>query len=212
MFSRQAAASGNTAAIRSSASIRCSCGAHLAAAAAARHRQRDRRVPAPPRLEHRRVEKRLDEHVARRRRMQIAEHVGQRERVLRTERQQQRVFGGRRLQLEVELAAEALAQRQPPRLVDAAAERRVQHELHAARFVEEPLEHQRLLRRQRRRARAAPRRGRRRPVRPPRVGMPVSAHSQSIARSDVRSGSAGSLRRSARRGASTSLDLVRADR
>ena len=59
MFSRQAAASGNTAAIRSSASMRCSCGAHLAAAAAARHRERDRRVPAPARLEHRRVEERL---------------------------------------------------------------------------------------------------------------------------------------------------------
>ena len=77
--------------------------------------------------------------------MQIAEDVRERERVLRPERQQQRILGGRRLQLEVELAAEPLAQRQPPRLVDAAAERRVQHELHAARFVEEPLEHERLL-------------------------------------------------------------------
>ena len=64
--------------------------------------------------------------------MQVAEDVGERERVLRPERQQQRVLGRRRLQLEVELAAEALAQRQAPRLVDAAAEGRVQHELHAA--------------------------------------------------------------------------------
>ena len=72
--------------------------------------------------------------------MQVAEDVGERKRVLRAERQQQRVFGGRRLQLEVELAAEPLAQRQAPRLVDAAAERRVQHELHAARLVEEALE------------------------------------------------------------------------
>ena len=79
--------------------------------------------------------------------MQVAEDVGQRERVLRAERQQQRVLGGGRLQLEVELAAESLAQRERPRAVDAAAERRVQHELHAARLVEEALEHERLLRR-----------------------------------------------------------------
>src|SRR5919109_1338666 len=65
--------------------------------------------------------------------------------MLRSEREQQRVVGGGRLQLEVELTAEALAQREAPRLVDAAAERRVQHELHAARFIEEALEHQRLL-------------------------------------------------------------------
>ena len=129
---------------------------HLRAAAVARHGERDRRVPAPARLEHRRVEERLHQHVARGRRMQIAEDVGERERVLRPERQQQRVFGRRGLQLEVELAAEALAQRQAPRLVDAAAERRVQHELHAARLVEEALEDERVLRRQRRRARARP--------------------------------------------------------
>jgi hypothetical protein len=78
--------------------------------------------------------------------MQVAEHVGERERMLRPERQEQRVLGGGRLELEVELTAEPLAQRQAPRLVDAAAERRVQHELHAARLVEEAFEDQRLLR------------------------------------------------------------------
>src|SRR6185436_11639230 len=67
--------------------------------------------------------------------------------MLRTERQQQRILRRRRLQLEIELPAEALAQRERPRLVDAAAERRVQHELHAARLVEEALEDERLLRR-----------------------------------------------------------------
>ena len=67
--------------------------------------------------------------------------------MLRAEREHQRILGGRRLQLEVELTAEALAQRQAPRLVDAAAERRVQHQLHAAGLVEEPLEHERVLRR-----------------------------------------------------------------
>ena len=122
---------------------------HLLAAAAARHGERDRRVPAPPGLKDRRVEKRLHQHVARRRRMQIAEDVGERKRMLRAERQQQRVFGRRGLQLEVELTAEPLAQREAPRLVDAAAERRVQHELHAAGLVEEPLEDQGVLRRQR---------------------------------------------------------------
>jgi hypothetical protein len=120
---------------------------HAAAATRARHRQRDRGVPPPARLEHRRVEERLHQHVARRLRMQVAEDVGQRERVLRPERQQDGVFGGGRLQLEVELAAELLAQRQAPRLVDAAAERRVQHQLHPTRLVEEALEHERLLRR-----------------------------------------------------------------
>ena len=53
--------------------------------------------------------------VARGRRVQVAEDVGERERVLRAEREQQRVLGRRRLQLEVELPAEALAQREPPR-------------------------------------------------------------------------------------------------
>ena len=67
--------------------------------------------------------------------------------MLRTEREQNRVFGSRRLQFEVELPAESLPQRKTPRLVDPAAERRMQHELHSAGLVKEPLEHQRLLRR-----------------------------------------------------------------
>src|SRR5437660_7044424 len=79
--------------------------------------------------------------------MQVAEDVRQRERVLRPKREQQCVLGRRRLQLEVELAAEALAERQSPRLVHAAAERRVEDELHATRLVEETLEDERLLRR-----------------------------------------------------------------
>ena len=157
--------------------MRCSCGATPPPAAGARHGQRDRRVPAPARLEHRRVEERLHQHVAGRLRMQIAEHVGERERVLRAERQQQRVLGRGRLQLEVELPAEPLAQRQAPRLVDAAAERRVQHQLHAARLVEEPLEHERLLRRDG--AERAPAFGevRHAAARPPRGVRPVSATS-----------------------------------
>src|SRR6185437_14871898 len=52
----------------------------------------------------------------------------------------QRERGRRGLQLEVERAAEALAQRQPPGAVHPAAEGRVDDELHAARLVEEALE------------------------------------------------------------------------
>jgi hypothetical protein len=55
--------------------------------------------------------------------------------------QQHAILGGRRLQLEVEGAAEALAQRHAPGAVDSAAERGVDDELHAARLVEEALGH-----------------------------------------------------------------------
>src|SRR3954465_7438656 len=60
--------------------------------------------------------------------------------MLWAERQQNCVFGGCRLQLEVELTAEPFTECQPPGLVDPAAEWRVQDELHAAGFIEEPLE------------------------------------------------------------------------
>src|SRR3989454_11228943 len=76
--------------------------------------------------------------------MQVAEHLLQRERMRRAERQNDALLRRRRLQLEIEALAELLAQSEAPGAVDAAAERRVQHELHAARFVEEALEHQRL--------------------------------------------------------------------
>ena len=122
---------------------------HAAAAAAARDGQRDGGVPAPARLEHGRVEQRLHEDRAHAVRMEVPEHVGERKRVLRAERQEQRVVGGGRLQLEVELAAEALAEREAPGAIDAAAQRGVQDELHAARLVEEALDDQRPLGRQR---------------------------------------------------------------
>ena len=51
----------------------------------------------------------------------------------------QAVVGGRSLQLEIEAAAEAFAQRQAPRLIDAAAEGRMQDQLHAAALIEEAL-------------------------------------------------------------------------
>src|SRR5437016_11849831 len=71
----------------------------------------------------------------------------EREAVLGAERQDDRVLGGGRLQLEVEAAAEPLAEREAPRAVDPAPEGRVQHQLHPARLVKEALQHQRLLRR-----------------------------------------------------------------
>src|SRR5436190_22293981 len=65
--------------------------------------------------------------------------------MLWAERQQDCVFGGRRLQLEIELAAESFTERESPGLVDSTAERRVQNELHAAGFIEEPLEDEHVL-------------------------------------------------------------------
>ncbi len=73
--------------------------------------------------------------------MQVAGHFGQLEAVCGRQGQHDRVLRRRGLQLEVEGAAEALAQRQAPGAVDAAAEGRVDDELHAAGFVEEALEH-----------------------------------------------------------------------
>ena len=120
---------------------------HLRTAAAARDGQRDRRVPPPPGGEERRVEDRLNQRVAQGCRVHVPEDVGERKRVLRSQREQQRVFGRHGLQLEIELTAETFTKCERPGLVDPAAERRVHDELHAARFVEEPLEHECLLRR-----------------------------------------------------------------
>ena len=79
----------------------------------------------------------------------VARDLVEREAVVRTERQHDRVVARRGLQLEVERAAELLAQRETERAVDPAAVRRVDHELHAAGVVEEPLEHERVERRHR---------------------------------------------------------------
>ncbi len=119
---------------------------NLASSAIPRDGQGDRGVPAPARLKDRRVEKRLHQHVSRGRRMEITEDIGQGKGMLRPQGEQHRIVGGRRLQLEVELPAEAFAERQPPRLVDPASERRVDDELHAARLIEEALDDERLLR------------------------------------------------------------------
>ena len=61
--------------------------------------------------------------------------------MLGPQRQQCGVVAGRRLELEVEVQAELLAQPEAERPVDPGAQRRVDDELHAAGLVEEPLEH-----------------------------------------------------------------------
>ena len=80
--------------------------------------------------------------------MEIVRDVAELEAVRRRQRQHDIVFRCGGLQLEVELAAEPLAQGEAPGAVDAAAERRMDDELHAARFVEEAFEHDAVLRRQ----------------------------------------------------------------
>ena len=121
---------------------------HLPPATEARQGERHARDPAPAGDEHGRVEQRLDQQRPDACRMQVARHLAQLETVRGGEREHDIVLGRRRLQLEVELAAKALAQRQPPGAVDAAAIGRVDDQLHAAGRVEEALEHDRVLRRQ----------------------------------------------------------------
>src|ERR1700757_2830451 len=94
-------------------------------------------VPAEAGFEDRRGKRRLLEQLSDGVGGEELEDVGEGEGVLLGERDVEAVVGGGGLQLEVEAAAEALAQRQAPGLVDPAAEGRVQDELHAAAFVEE---------------------------------------------------------------------------
>jgi hypothetical protein len=70
----------------------------------------------------------------------------QRERVLRSQREQQGILGGRGLELEVELAAEPLPERQAPGPIHSAPKGGVDDKLHAAGFIEEPLGDDGLLR------------------------------------------------------------------
>ena len=109
------------------------------------HHERAVEVPPPAGLEHGGVEDGMLERVFERGAAEVAGHLPQREAVVRAERQHDGVVAGGRLQLEVEGAAELLAQRQPERPVDPAAEGGVHHELHPAGVVEEPLEHDAVL-------------------------------------------------------------------
>ncbi len=112
----------------------------LLAVAEPPHRKRDRRVPAPVRAEQRRVEDRLREHVADGRAREVTRDFVEREAVHRAERDHDRVLERRGLELEIEAAAETLAQREAPGAIHARPEWRVDHEMRVARLVEEPLE------------------------------------------------------------------------
>ena len=114
---------------------------HALAAALPRHGEGARRVPAPARREERDVEARLTHGLLGVVRGDVVVRLLQREAVLRAEGEQDAVVVGGGLQLEVEAHAEALAQREAPRAVDPRPERRVHHQLHPARLVEEALEH-----------------------------------------------------------------------
>src|SRR5581483_10386814 len=109
------------------------------AAAGAQHRERARDVPSPAQPEHRRREERLNERLFGLTAVEEPKHLLQRKAVLRAKRERNAVVVGGSLEFEIERAAEALAHRQPPRAVDADAVGRVDHELHAARLVEETL-------------------------------------------------------------------------
>ena len=76
---------------------------------------------------------------------QVAGHLAQREAVVGPERKHDGVVAGRGLQLEVEIHAEALAERQPEPAVQPCAERRMSHQLHPAAVVEEPFQDEFLL-------------------------------------------------------------------
>src|SRR4051812_40669862 len=65
--------------------------------------------------------------------------------MLRAERKEQGVFGGRSLKLEIELTAETLAEGQAPCPVHPASEGCMDHQLHPTSLVEEPLGHNCLL-------------------------------------------------------------------
>ena len=67
--------------------------------------------------------------------------------MLRSEREQQCFLGGGGLELEIELPAESLSQGEPPGAIHPAPKGRVDHQLHAARLVEETLGHEGVVRR-----------------------------------------------------------------
>src|SRR5262249_58843531 len=110
---------------------------HAATALPAGEGERARRVPAPARGEHGRLERGVGEELLDAARMHHAEDALEGEAVLGTERQQHAVISGGGLELEVEALADPLAQGHAPRSVDPAAARRVDDELLGARLVEE---------------------------------------------------------------------------
>ena len=137
---------------------------HFLAALKTQQRERAAGVPAPAHSEQRRgkhglFEDGLDAIPG----CEEVENVGERKTVLFAERNVEAVVGGGGLQFKIEGAAEALAQRESPGLVDARAEGSVNDQLHAAAFVEEALGDHGVLRWELRRELSAPPRCTRRP-------------------------------------------------
>ena len=112
-------------------------GRHLLAPHVPQQGQRALAIPAPPDLEHRGQQRGRGEGLLDGRGREKLEDRFQREAVLRAEREQHRVVGGRRLELEVEGLAERLAQGQPEAAVEPRAEGGMHDQLHAAGLVEE---------------------------------------------------------------------------
>src|SRR5678815_3072897 len=112
---------------------------NTAAALVARQGQSPRCAPAKARAEQRRLQNGLDQDRLHRVRVQELEDLAEREAVLLTEREQDAVVRRRRLELEIEGAAEPLAQRESPGAGDPSSEGGVQNELHPAGRVEESL-------------------------------------------------------------------------
>src|SRR5579862_2341099 len=115
----------------------------------AQQRQCPVRIPAPSSRKDRRVQCRLLQNRLNRIRLQKMKYIPQRETVLLRQRDVQSVIRRCCLQLKIESAAESLSQRQPPRFVDPATKRRVDHQLHAPAFVEKSFRNYRLLSRNR---------------------------------------------------------------
>ena len=67
----------------------------------------------------------------------------------RPERKNNRVFCSRRLQLKIERPTEAFAQREPPRTIQTAPERRMNYDVRAAVFVKKSFDDDLFLRRHR---------------------------------------------------------------
>src|SRR5439155_26473314 len=97
--------------------------------------------PAPTCDEHRAAEHGLADGVLNVVGTEEGGDVFQWERMLGTQRQQHGIVARRRLELEIEVQAELLAQPEAEGPVDPRAERGVDDELHAAALVEEALEH-----------------------------------------------------------------------
>ena len=103
------------------------------------HGQCARGVPPPARPEHRRIEQGLHQDLAHGVRMEVLPHILHGEAVRAAKGEDDGILGGGGLQFEVEGLAEALAQCQPKGADHAPAEGRVDHQLHAAGFIEETL-------------------------------------------------------------------------